>query len=64
MAVFSYWKAIGVAGRPLRLRFWDTRNLSMPQLRLMYLLASDDRAMGEFAKALYEPATDSHPSPR
>jgi DNA-binding MarR family transcriptional regulator len=35
-AMRSYGRALAVAD-PIRLRFWDGRGLTMPQLRLMYL---------------------------
>lgn len=36
-AIVSYGRALAAAD-PIRLRFWDTRGLTMTQLRLMYLL--------------------------
>ena len=57
-AIHAYGRAIAVAD-PLRLRFWDGRGLTMPQLRLMYLLLQQDgRSVGELADALnVRPAT-------
>lgn len=56
--VMAYWRAVGVSD-PLRLQIWDTRKLTMPQLRLMYLLArGEKRTVGDLAKALHiSPAT-------
>lgn len=36
-AITAYGRALGVAD-PIRLRFWDSRGLTMTQLRLMYLI--------------------------
>jgi len=36
-AIETYWRALTVAD-PIRLQFWDKRGLTMPQLRLMYLV--------------------------
>ena len=36
-AITAYGRALAVAD-PIRLRFWDSRGLTMTQLRLMYLI--------------------------
>jgi DNA-binding MarR family transcriptional regulator len=57
-ALRAYGRAIAVAD-PIRLRFWDGRGLTMPQLRLMSLLHQQDRrAVGELADEMgVRPAT-------
>ncbi len=57
-AMRAYGRAIAVAD-PIRLRFWDGRGLTMPQLRLMYLLLQQDgRPVGELADEMnVRPAT-------
>ena len=57
-AMRAYGRALAVAD-PIRLRFWDGRGLTMPQLRLMYLLHQQDcRAVGELAEQMnVRPAT-------
>ncbi len=51
-AMRAYGRALAVAD-PIRLRFWDSRGLTMPQLRLMYLLLQQDsRAVGELAEQM------------
>ncbi|OGO52134.1 MAG: hypothetical protein A2148_12555 [Chloroflexi bacterium RBG_16_68_14] len=57
-AMRAYGRALAVAD-PIRLRFWDNRGLTMPQLRLMFLLLQQDgRAVGELAELMnVRPAT-------
>ncbi len=57
-AMRAYGRALAVAD-PIRLRFWDGRGLTMPQLRLMYLLLQQDcRSVGELADEMnVRPAT-------
>ena len=57
-AMRAYGRAVAVAD-PIRLRFWDGRGLTMPQLRLMFLLLEQDsRPVGELADAMrVRPAT-------
>lgn len=57
-ALQAYGRALAVAD-PIRLQFWDDRGLTMTQLRLMYLLYSNDcRPVGELAEGLnVQPAT-------
>jgi DNA-binding MarR family transcriptional regulator len=57
-AIRAYGRAISVAD-PIRLKFWDGRGLTMPQLRLMYLLLQQDcRSVGELADEMaVRPAT-------
>jgi DNA-binding MarR family transcriptional regulator len=57
-AMRAYGRAIAVAD-PIRLRFWDGRGLTMPQLRLMSLLLQQDcRSVGELADEMgVRPAT-------
>ena len=57
-AMRAYGRAIAVAD-PIRLRFWDGRGLTMPQLRLMSLLLQQDcRSVGELADVMgVRPAT-------
>jgi DNA-binding MarR family transcriptional regulator len=51
-AMISYGGALSVAD-PIRLRFWDSRGLTMAQLRLMYTLLTDgELAIGELAEKL------------
>ncbi len=51
-AMISYGGALSVAD-PIRLRFWDSRGLTMAQLRLMYTLLTDgEQSIGELAEAL------------
>lgn len=51
-AMISYGGALSVAD-PIRLRFWDSRGLTMAQLRLMYTLITDgEQAIGELAEKL------------
>lgn len=54
----AYGRALVVAD-PIRLQFWDDRGLTMPQLRLMYLLyLRDGRPVGELAEEMsVRPAT-------
>jgi len=54
----AYGRALAVAD-PIRLQFWDDRGLTMPQLRLMYLLLLQDcRPVGELADEMnVRPAT-------
>ncbi len=54
----AYWRALTVAD-PIRLQFWDGRGLTMPQLRLMYLVRqSQGQSAGEIADGmLVGPAT-------
>ncbi len=54
----AYGRALVVAD-PIRLQFWDDRGLTMPQLRLMYLLyLQDARPVGELADEMsVRPAT-------
>lgn len=54
----AYGRALVVAD-PIRLQFWDDRGLTMPQLRLMYLLyLQDGRPVGELADEMnVRPAT-------
>jgi DNA-binding MarR family transcriptional regulator len=42
-AMRSYGRALAVAD-PIRLRFWDGRGLTMPQLRVMYLARENGSA--------------------
>ncbi len=57
-AMHAYGRAISVAD-PIRMRFWDSRGLTMPQLRLMFLLNQQDcRCAGELADEMHvRPAT-------
>jgi DNA-binding MarR family transcriptional regulator len=57
-AMRAYGRALAVAD-PIRLQFWDSRGLTMPQLRLMYLLLLQDcRPVGELAEQMnVRPAT-------
>jgi DNA-binding MarR family transcriptional regulator len=57
-AMRAYGRALAVAD-PIRLQFWDDRGLTMPQLRLMYLLfLKDCRPVGELAEEMnVRPAT-------
>lgn len=57
-AMRAYGRALAVAD-PIRLRFWDGRGLTMPQLRLMSLLLQQDRrSVGELADEMgVRPAT-------
>ena len=57
-AMRAYGRALAVAD-PIRLRFWDNRGLTMPPLRLMFLLLQQDgRAVGELAELMnVRPAT-------
>ncbi|MBI4571560.1 MAG: MarR family transcriptional regulator [Chloroflexi bacterium] len=57
-AMRAYGRAVAVAD-PIRLRFWDGRGLTMPQLRLMFLLLQQDsRPVGELADEMrVRPAT-------
>lgn len=50
--MLAYRRAMSVAD-PLRLAVWDERGLTMPQLRLMYLLLRDSRSVGELAEAMH-----------
>ena len=51
-AMISYGGALSVAD-PIRLRFWDSRGLTMAQLRLIYtLLIEGERSIGELAERL------------
>lgn len=54
----AYARALNVAD-PIRLQFWDDRGLTMPQLRIMFLLLENDgQAAGELAAAMrVTPAT-------
>lgn len=57
-ALRAYVRALNVAD-PIRLRFWDDRGLTMPQLRIMFwLLERDGQSAGELAAAMrVTPAT-------
>ncbi len=57
-AMLAYGRALAVAD-PLRLRLWDDRGLTMPQLRVMFhLLHHVDRPVGELADVMnVRPAT-------
>lgn len=57
-AMRAYGRALAAAD-PIRLRFWNSRGLTMPQLRLMYLLLLRDcRSVGELAEEMnVRPAT-------
>jgi MarR family transcriptional regulator, organic hydroperoxide resistance regulator len=57
-ALQAYARAVAVAD-PIRIRFWDGRGLTMPQLRLMYIVRdSGPRSVGEIAERLnVRPAT-------
>lgn len=57
-AMRAYGRALAVAD-PLRLRLWDSRGLTMPQLRLLFLLLLQDcRSVGELAEEMnVRPAT-------
>ena len=57
-AIRAYGRALAVAD-PIRLQFWDDRGLTMPQLRLMYLLHLEDgRPVGALAEEMsVRPAT-------
>lgn len=49
LAIEAYWRAL-TAVDPIRLQFWDKRGLTMPQLRLMYLVwRSSGQAAGDIA---------------
>lgn len=54
----AYTRAVGAID-PLRLRFWDERGLTMPQLQLMYaLLRHGGQPVGHLAERLHvRPAT-------
>lgn len=54
----AYSRALGAID-PLRLRFWDERGLTMPQLQLMYaLLRNGGQPVGHLAERLHvRPAT-------
>lgn len=54
----AYARALNVAA-PIRLQFWDDRGLTMPQLRIMFLLLENDgQSAGELAAAMrVTPAT-------
>lgn len=56
--ILSYMRATGAID-PLRLRFWDERGLTMPQLRLMHvLLRHGGQPVGHLAERLdVRPAT-------
>ena len=52
LAMMSYWGALSVAD-PIRLRFWDSRGLTMSQLRLMAALYQNgSQTVGELAEEL------------
>lgn len=57
-ALRAYARALNVAD-PIRLQFWDDRGLTMPQLRIMFLLLENDgQSAGELAAAMrVTPAT-------
>lgn len=57
-ALQAYGRAIAVAD-PIRLRFWDGRGLTMPQLRLMFIVRDRSQcSVGELADRLnVRPAT-------
>ena len=57
-ALQAYGRAIAVAD-PIRLRFWDGRGLTMPQLRLMFIVRDREQcSVGELAERLnVRPAT-------
>jgi DNA-binding MarR family transcriptional regulator len=51
-AAMSYWEAMSVAA-PVRFKFWDSRGLTMSQLRLMAsLYLNGSRTVGELADEL------------
>lgn len=48
-AIEAYWRAL-TAVEPIRLQFWDKRGLTMPQLRLIYLVwRTGGQAAGDIA---------------
>jgi DNA-binding MarR family transcriptional regulator len=52
LAMMAYWGALSVAD-PIRFKFWDSRGLTMSQLRLMAaLLQSGSLTVGELAEEL------------
>jgi DNA-binding MarR family transcriptional regulator len=52
VAMMAYWRAISVAD-PVRLKLWDSRGLTMSQLRLMTVLyQSGSQTVGEMAEEL------------
>lgn len=57
-AMRAYGRTIAVSD-PVRIRFWESRGLTMPQLRLMFILLHlDCRSVGELAEELrVRPAT-------
>lgn len=57
-ALRAYARALNVVD-PIRLQFWDGRGLTMPQLRVMFLLLDHDgQSAGELAQAMrVRPAT-------
>jgi MarR family transcriptional regulator, organic hydroperoxide resistance regulator len=57
-ALQAYGRALAIAD-PIRLRFWDGRGLTMPQLRLMYIVRDNGPcSVGEIAERLgVRPAT-------
>ncbi|RJQ12349.1 MAG: MarR family transcriptional regulator [Dehalococcoidia bacterium] len=57
-AIRAYARVLNVAD-PIRLQFWDSRGLTMPQLRVMFLLLDrDGQAAGELAATMrVRPAT-------
>ena len=57
-AMRAYARTLNIA-TPIRLQFWDHRGLTMPQLRLMFLLLrKDGQCAGELASAMrVSPAT-------
>jgi len=57
-AIRAYVRALNVAD-PIRLQFWDTRGLTMPQLRVMFLVHEENGlTAGELAATMrVRPAT-------
>ena len=57
-AIRSYSRAMNVADR-IRIQFWDKRGLTMPQLRVMFMLLDrDGQAVGALAQLMcVRPAT-------
>ncbi|MPZ49597.1 MAG: MarR family transcriptional regulator [Dehalococcoidia bacterium] len=52
-ALRAYVRAMTVAD-PIRLRFWDRRGLTMPQLRVIYLIReSGDPSVGDLATEMH-----------
>lgn len=52
-AVRAYVRSLSIID-PLRLRFWDDRNLTTPQLRIMFILANQhDATPGALAERMH-----------